>query len=491
MEFFWMIPEQVTLVPDLAIVPTIVLPFALIGVLLSALATVVAGWFGIELKAEGPKKLLELLLNRRTLFWILLSNTLVWLGIYGYKNLQNLPKPLWWVEFENRDLPKGNESYEDIWGSKNMWEGFAGDQRDLVGLDPLWEVDIAEGSFGGMAVAGKSAFFGSFDKRLYELSADSGQLIRSFYIGTSVTPLPTIYANRLYIGEGEHDTIRARVYQWDLLSGSLIGSAKTKGHTEGNASLAVIENKPYLVLVAGKDGVKGVDATDMKELWHYPRGHTDAEPLIHEGIAYVAFGRDKDDDAESADRPRAVAIEVVSGKVLWERELAASGWHMPMIYGDLVCFGVGELYFKTSFGQLACYSKADGAIGPSLNTNGPLITYPLRIGDRAITMDFYGELCVHNLLAPMKTLWCKSTLAPGLKTYSTPVYDGQGNILVSVRDEGIAAFDFETGEKQLLWEVPQGQKWRPAATMTLRQGELFVVDWVGNKARKFALRYRE
>jgi hypothetical protein len=160
-----------------------------------------------------------------------------------------------------------------------------------------------------------------------------------------------------------------------------------------------------------------------------------------------------------------------------------------MIYEDLVCFGVGELYFKTSFGQVACYDKADGAIGPSLNTNGPLITYPLRVGDRAITMDFYGELCVHSLLLPMKTLWCKATLEPGLKTYSTPVYDGHGNILVSIRDEGIAAFDLLTGEKQLLWAVPEAQKWRPAATMALREGELYTVDWEGGKARKFDVRY--
>ncbi len=49
------------------ILPTVMIPLTLVSVGFSVVATFIAGLFGIQLKLEGPKKLLEVLLKPKVL----------------------------------------------------------------------------------------------------------------------------------------------------------------------------------------------------------------------------------------------------------------------------------------------------------------------------------------------------------------------------------------------------------------------------------------
>ena len=49
------------------IVPTVLIPLTLVSMGISVIATFIAGLFGVKLKAEGPKRLLELLFKPKIL----------------------------------------------------------------------------------------------------------------------------------------------------------------------------------------------------------------------------------------------------------------------------------------------------------------------------------------------------------------------------------------------------------------------------------------
>ena len=72
------------------ILPTVMIPLTLVSVGISVVATFIAALFGIELKMEGPKKLLEVLLKPKILVSALALNSLIFGGMYCWK---------WWSNF--------------------------------------------------------------------------------------------------------------------------------------------------------------------------------------------------------------------------------------------------------------------------------------------------------------------------------------------------------------------------------------------------------
>ena len=75
----------------LLIIPTILIPLTIIGVGISVVATFIAGLFGIKLKTEGPKRLLELLLKPKFIISALVMNGVIWGGIVAYQYVDNMP----------------------------------------------------------------------------------------------------------------------------------------------------------------------------------------------------------------------------------------------------------------------------------------------------------------------------------------------------------------------------------------------------------------
>ena len=64
-----------------SIVPLVLIPLTTLTVALTAMAGIIAGWFGIKLHTEGPKQFLEVLLKKRVLVSMLIFNFLSF-GIY-------------------------------------------------------------------------------------------------------------------------------------------------------------------------------------------------------------------------------------------------------------------------------------------------------------------------------------------------------------------------------------------------------------------------
>ena len=101
-------PETSGLVQNL-IIPTVMIPLTAITVALSMLASFIAGIFGIHLKTEGPKRLLEVLLKPRVLLGALALNIAILGGIHGYNYIKNYPRFLWTIERAQADQAKPSQ----------------------------------------------------------------------------------------------------------------------------------------------------------------------------------------------------------------------------------------------------------------------------------------------------------------------------------------------------------------------------------------------
>jgi outer membrane protein assembly factor BamB len=467
--------------PDIiqGIVPTVLIPFALVSVWASIIATFLAGLFGITLRTEGPKRLLEFLLTPRILLSAMLVNTIVAVGFVSYRHIQNRPAMLMAIKNANATNAASTLSYNDHLGSATVFANkVTPEVSKISGLESVWTVKLPEGAFREAAMSGDALFYGTDDGRVYELDAVNGIIRRSFFIGTPVSPSPLIWNGFLYLGEGTHYTHYARIYKFDLASGKFLGSFATKGHTEGQPKVGYKSNgDPIMFAVAGSDGLYAFDPLSMNQLWHVNDGHIDAEVLIEDGVVYAGTGREKGN--AQLYKSFAAAYDIDSGTTLWKRELTGSSWMSPVLFEDQVCFITGEIYFKTDLGGLSCFAKATGTPTFDQRFLSPIVSTPLRIGDHIYLADLYGKLC--SIHMPSRQIaWCHETNAQK-ESISSIQYDPYRNVLLyPSRDNGLFVLNPATGEELLHWQ-PENPEWtKTYAGVNVTASYWYTIDMKGH-----------
>ena len=291
--------------------------------------------------------------------------------------------------------------------------------------------------------------------------------------------------NRLFVGEGDHEMSRARIYAFDLKSGELLGAFQTAGHTEGTPSLVhdADTGLDHLLFTAGRDGVYSIDPVTLKEQWHFVGGHSDGDPRVRNGRVYVATGVEK---GVSNSRHRAYALDLKTGEKIWSAELPASGWMPAVFAGNEVCFGVGEIYWNSPLGQLSCYDRETGRPGPTWNRTAPVLSIPLRVGNQVVVADRDGQVCSYRL-PQVSQGWCYSThgAAAASVTYVEP-----GALLYPSATGGLLAFEPEGGRLLASWKPTQAEgawkKTQARATLAAGGGSIFLTDSDGS-LRKIAM----
>lgn len=434
-----------------AIIPTIVVPFAFLGFVLSAAAAAIASLFGITLKTEGPRRLLEVLLKPKVIISALILNALLWGGYQGYRYWNNAPSPLFWIKKENKErqeqsLLVQNRHYKDVKSRAKSAVGVpSGDE--IVGFEMVWERELGAGVFNQPTLSGKSLFLGRTDGTILELDSRSGKKLREFFTGTHVTPASLIWKGFLFTGEGVHDTHHARIYKFSLMTGDLVGSFTTLGHTEGTPLLVEREGRSVLLVSAGNGGAYGVDPETMEEIWNINEGHVDSGFVEDEGLAYFVTGVEK---GRTKTRPRYVfAADLFSGQVAWKKETPSSGWMPPIIVGDQVCVGLGEIYWPSSYGQLSCYDKKSGQHRWSVNHDRPITSQLAQRGKYITFADLHGSVCLVDI-EEKKLNWCRETGKETSRSYASPIFVGDQTIAFASKSDGLYLFDLK-GEKRVHW----------------------------------------
>ncbi len=471
-----------------AIIPTIAIPFLLASTIASSIVTGIAALFGITLHLEGPRTLLKFFLKPRVLVGIVILNTFILGGVYGYRWLDNRSRPLWWIHFKNTPVssnlvytnfsPDDWTNQPDIGPTISTPQSSSRSSSKSPRLQVEWAKKLPSGAFRGLSFSGPSAFAASLDGFVYELDRATGDLRRKFFVGHPSIPLPVIHDGVLFAGEGEHETHHARIYAFDLQSGKLKGHVQTNGHTEGDITIEVINGKTILFIPTGNDGLYAVDSQTQKILWQTPLAHFDSGVTVADGTVFAATGLEKGVDQVS---PTLFALNASDGSVLWKTELATSGWSRAVIFKDWVCVGVGDIYSNRQYGQFACYDQKTGQPRLALNHSAPFFGRPLQSVARdgsVILIDFSGRVCRIDLDL-QRFAWCRSTSANG-PVFNTVSQDRAGRIYVPT-SEGVEVLDLNDGHVIAAWKPTAiEEKWQNTfAGIAVENDGVFVIDEFG------------
>ena len=130
------------------IIPTVMIPLTLVSVGLSVVASFIAALFGIQLKLEGPKKLLEVLLKPKILATAFALNALIMGGIYGWKWWKNYPRLISTIESEMSQRSKNSTFlYSDLpTVATNFKSKVSGGSGSIKGIEQLWKMETGAGS---------------------------------------------------------------------------------------------------------------------------------------------------------------------------------------------------------------------------------------------------------------------------------------------------------------------------------------------------------
>jgi outer membrane protein assembly factor BamB len=458
------------------ILPTVMIPLTLVSVGLSVVATFIAALFGIQLKLEGPKKLLEVLLKPKVLASAFALNALIFGGMHGWKWWANYPRLISTIESETKErAQKSDLNYADVPTVPFLFTSSKSQADVPEGLEQVWRIHTGKGSFRAAVVTNERVFFGNDYGIVRELELTTGKEIRSFYIGTAASSELTLWNNSIYIGEGVHDTHHARIYRFDLKSGNFQGSYQTLGHTEAQAVVGSYEGENTLFAVGGVDGLHAVDPVTMQGKWKVNLGHMDAGILVDEGFVFIGTGREKDDDKKN--KCFAAALDFKTGKILWQRELAASSWMRPVVIGENVCYVAGEIYFPTERGHISCFDRKSGAHTIAMNTTDPLAGTPKILDNSILYTSIHGLVCRFDLESK-RNLWCFDAKLKDSKSLAGASYDPRGHVVVyPSMTNGLYVLDPNDGKVLMHWNPTKEQgEWKKTYADVTVAGDYWIVS---------------
>lgn len=462
----------------LAVIPTVLVPLTALTVLLSSLASIIAGWFGLKLKTEGPKRLLEVLLKKRVLLSMLLMNILFYGLYFAWGQFKTYPRLLSTIEKNHRPTPT-DLRYEDEAFRKSSFQSNNLTSLGEIKLHLENSLKLKAGSFRSPVVNAHSLFLANTQGEIKEIDTASMKEKRQFYVGTFIATRPVIYKNFLYTGEGSHDTHHARIYSFDLTSGKLHAHYNTLGHNEGTPVATTYMGKDYLVVVGGKDGVHTLSLPDLKLQWMANDGHIDSSVQIENEFVYAGTGNEK--ERARSDKKYAVKYELLTGKKVWKTELPISSWMQPVLtQSNLVCYVLGEIYFPSEVGFLYCLNKVTGEPTLSIPTSAPLVGKPTLANINGVEYVFSADLTGKLMAFNLQTQKIHFSFKPKtLSDYSlsSPTFDPKRNLIFYQSPEnGLYVLNALNGKVLFSEEI----KTSSYASPTIFKDDVYTIDMQGS-----------
>jgi outer membrane protein assembly factor BamB len=469
-----------------AVVPTVAVPLATVMFLVNALVSWVASLFGLRLNWDGPRQLLRVFLRPRVVAVAVLVNLATVGFVYARRQLRTMPSPLIEIQWMNAGLQRrwgsvgAGRTYTDSTGRvTEVALPASGSPVQSVSFRQLWRANAGSGAMGAATVAGNSVFVGSVNGYVHEFDESDGKLLRRFFVGSEISPDPVVWKNRLYVGEGTHDMHRARLYAFDLISGQFVGSVQTNGHTEGTPAVVHDDKtgRDHLLFAAGADGIYSVDPVTLKQQWHFVGGHTDSDPRVLGGRVYFSTGVEK---GVPGTKHLAYALDLATGAAIWRTEMPASGWMPGVFVGHEVCFGVGEIYTRSAFGQLSCYDTDNGRAGTMASADAPVLSVPLRVGNQVVVADRDGQVCLVQFPGGSRA-WCHATNG---EANASLTYLATGALIYPSATQGLFAFDPQKGRTLAVWKPTLADgDWavtNARATLARDGSAIYLTDVAGN-----------
>lgn len=196
-----------------------------------------------------------------------------------------------------------------------------------------------------VAAADDRLFVGTHDGRVLALDPTNGARLWMFSADASILATPAISDGRVFVGSYD-----GRIYALDAASGVLLWTYDTG---------APVTSTPVPagdVVLAGSRSYDlfGLDAASGAVRWNRYVWFSwiESTPAVRDGVAYVG----------SSDAARVIAIEVATGRGLWDSDVLGSSWGTPAATDRVVFVGArGQANTAHAAGALAL-DRATGRI---------------------------------------------------------------------------------------------------------------------------------
>jgi outer membrane protein assembly factor BamB/serine/threonine protein kinase len=295
--------------------------------------------------------------------------------------------------------------------------------QDMPGERIAWAVATGDEVRGTASYDGTSVYIGSYDRRLYCLSPDSGTVRWRFETGRGVVARPVALGDRVVVGSED-----SAVYCLDARSGAMFWQHRTSMPVR--SSCVIDRNR---VIVGSDDGfVYCFDLDTGDTIWRQRTwGAVRSTPILRDDLVLVG-----------ADDGNLYALNRETGTSVWRRPAGGAIQSEPA--------GTNRVIVTTSrSGTVAAFDRSTGQRRWTYQATGPVISSP-RIEQQVVVFGVADGALVGLSLDDGQPLWVQRYAN---QITSTPLL-GTNTGYIGTVDGACVAFAIDSGE--LVWRYEIG-----------------------------------
>ncbi len=340
-------------------------------------------------------------------------------------------------------------------------------QSGPTNLALLWNYTTNGAVSSSPSMADGRVYFGSQDKNVYALDAQTGGFIWKYPTESRILSSPAISNGKVYIGPDD-----GYVYALDAEDGSLIWKTFAGGYVEANfASLVRIKSSPTIVggrvYVGSLDKkVYSLDAVNGNILWTYETlGYITSSPAVSEGAVYIV--------SQEPDSGMLYKLDAATGEVIWKKSLpyfVTLGGGTDMHASPVVA--EGKVIVSSNMGAYYAINAVTGEIEWTFSDESArelIVCSPPYGNGHVFLIDKYSIVSVD--IKNGKPLWYAFL---NEELYVSPTY-ADGKLYVVTDQRSIYVLNAANGEKLSRFETSSNSWSAPS----LYDGKLYVGnnDW--------------
>jgi outer membrane protein assembly factor BamB len=300
----------------------------------------------------------------------------------------------------------------------------------------LWTYTTGNAVYSSPAIVDGFVYVGSYDKKVYCLSASNGTLVWSYTTILIVHSSPAVVDGRVYVGSGEYVT-GGIVYCLNATTGTFIWSFTTGGEDARlsgvYSSPAIVDGLVYFGCNSGR--VYCLNATTGAVFWWVRpsgTGYIISSPAIVGGLVYVG-----------ATDGWIYCINATDGSHVWSYHTGSNVYSSPAVVG-------GQLYVGSNDGKVYCLNAATGTHIWNYTTGNWVDSSPAVIDDLVYVGS--GEGKVYCLNATSGTfVWSYTT---GASVWASSPSIAGGLVYVGSNDTKLYCLNATTGSP--IWSYETG-----------------------------------
>lgn len=270
---------------------------------------------------------------------------------------------------------------------------------------------------------------------------DEGTMARS-------TCTPRLAGRRVYVGEGLHESQRAKLYSLDSESGRKIWEFAADGHIEGGA----LVGNGYVVFGAGDAGAYSLHM-DGRLRWRFADPvHIDTAPVTNCDNVIVSSGVSR-----RSALPGIFALSAVTGEKLWQVRTELPAWGGPVVADGVVVCGLGHNKLdsdRSPGGAVLALDIASGRERWHTPMRAAVVAIPVVHAGYVFAADMKGDVTAFDLRTG-RIKWVHSLTEPivaGLALFGDTliVADKAGRVVGLGNSDGRFRWEFDIAKRAQL-----------------------------------------